>query len=127
MTIQQLFAKKPTDDVIKDILLITKFGSLHNPKEVTKDDLESAEVVKLYNQFKPNLKPFYITCKYKKHVEAEITYKNIITVLRQLVRTRQFKIISKQKYVNGKRIYVYNLLSKMQLSMQSKTLKFNFG
>lgn len=127
MTIHQLFAKKPTDDVIKDILVITKFGSLHNPKEVTKNDLETAEVIKLYDHFKPNLKPFYITCKYKKHVETATTYKNIITVLRQLVRTRQFKIISKQKYVDGKRIYVYNLISKMQLSMQSKSLKFNFG
>lgn len=127
MTIQQLFAKKPTDDVIKDLLLMTKFGSLHNSKEVSKTDLEKPEVVKQYDLYKVNLKPFYIACKYKKHVEVPTTHKTIITVLRQLVRTRQFKIVSKQKYIDGNRVYVYNIMSKMQLSMQSKSLKFNFN
>lgn len=127
MTIQQLFTIKPTDDMIRDILIATKFGSLHNPKEVTKQDLENPAVIKLYDQLKLNLKPYYIACKYKKHVDIPTTHKTIITVLRQLVKTRKFKIIAKQKYIDGNRIYVYKLISNMQLSLESKslTLKFN--
>ena len=55
-----------------------------------------------------NLKGIISPCKYDKYVN-NLNEKKIVTILRQLVRTHNYKVVSYEKYIDGQKTLLYSL------------------
>lgn len=115
MSLFQLFKKKPSDDIIKEVLAITGFNSLEEPKEISRLQLSNPEVIKKYLKLQPDIAKYYIPCKAKVYITEEPTAKNIITIIRHLLKTRSYIVKAQEKYQSGQKIVFYKLLSKLKL------------
>lgn len=112
MSLFQLFKKKPSDEIIDELLQVTGFNSLENPKIVSRSHLESPDVINKYLTIQTNILPFYIPCKSKKYILDNPTAKNIITVIRHLLKTRGYSVQSQEKYQSGQKTVFYKIVSK---------------
>ena len=57
------------------------------------------------------LKSYYIQCKHKLYLE-NLNEKKMITLLRQLLRTHDYELKTKEKYDNGKKFLLYTITKK---------------
>lgn len=115
MTINQLFQTKPSVDLVNKILNIYGYESLESiSKDVyfSKKDLELNNFLDKYREICEELKEHYLPCKKKIYFE-NITLKKALTVLRQLLKLYNYKLVSNDKYMNGKKIIIYNIMSKL--------------
>jgi hypothetical protein len=112
MSLFQLFKKKPSDDIINEVLHITGFNSLDDPKEVSRTYLDSDEVIEKYLEIQENVASFYIPCKSKKYIIDTPTGKNIITIIRHMLKTRGYSVQSQEKYKSGQKTTVYKIIPK---------------
>ena len=64
---------------------------------------------KMY-KIKPILEQYYIPCKARTYLN-DINSKNIITILRQVVRLYGYSVISREKYIKGDKFIIYQLIS----------------
>lgn len=112
MSLFQLFKKKPSDDVIDELLQVTGFNSLENPKVVSRTQLDNEDVINKYLKVQTKILPYYIPCKCKKYILDYPNAKNIITVLRHLLKTRGYAVQSHEKYQSGHKTIFYNIVSK---------------
>jgi hypothetical protein len=60
-------------------------------------------------ELKPQLEDFYLPCKCKIYLE-DLTEKKCITILRQFIKTHNYKLISFEKSLKGKKIMTYRLI-----------------
>jgi hypothetical protein len=112
MSLFQLFTKKPSDDIIKEILSVTGLGSLEEPKEISRSQLSNPETIKKYLEIQPIVSTYYIPCKSKKYITTDPTAKNIITVIRHLLKTRGYAVQSQEKYQSGHKTVFYKVAPK---------------
>jgi hypothetical protein len=112
MSLFQLFKKKPSDEIIDELLQLTGFNSLENPKVVSRSHLESPEVINKYLKVQTNILPFYIPCKSKKYMLDDPSAKNIITIVRHLLKTRGYYVNSQEKYQSGHKMIFYKIIAK---------------
>lgn len=110
MTINQLFKKKPTIDLINKLL------NSFNVESINSDRIFSTKTLELHNAIiksKPLLKElsdYYLPCK-KKVYFCSLTNKKLITIIKQLLRLHNYKLISIEKYSNGNKFIVYQIKS----------------
>jgi hypothetical protein len=112
MSLFQLFKKKPSDDIINEVLQVTGFNSLDDPKEVSRTYIDSDSVIKKYLEIQENVAAFYIPCKSKKYIMEIPTGKNIITIIRHLLKTRGYSVQSQEKYKSGQKTIIYKIAPK---------------
>lgn len=112
MSLFQLFKKKPSDEVIDELLQATGFNSLENPKVVSRTQLDNQDVINKYLKVQTKILPYYIPCKSKKYILDNPNAKNIVTVLRHLLKTRGYSVQSQEKYQSGHKTIFYNIVSK---------------
>jgi len=112
MSLFQLFKKKPTDDIIKELLYVTGFNSLEDPKEISRIQLATTEVIDKYLKIQPDIANFYIPCKAKIYITEEPTAKNIITIIRHILKTRGYFVQSQEKYQSGHKTVFYKIAPK---------------
>jgi hypothetical protein len=60
------------------------------------------------NAIIPELKEHYINCKAKKYLE-NLDPKRAVTVLRQLLKSINYNLVSKEKYANGRKFLEYRV------------------
>ena len=106
----QLFKTKPTEEIINKILNCFGLSNLEDKGEFTIQQLETIDTIDTYKIIEEELKKFYIPCKSKLYF-GKYEYKNIITVGRQILKTANYTITSKEKYSNKKKFLIYNLIS----------------
>ena len=106
----QLFKTKPTEEIINKILNCFGLINLEDESEFTIQQLETKNTMDNYKIIEEDIKSFYIPCKAKLYFE-KYEYKNIITVGRQLLKTVNYTITSKEKYSNKKKFLIYKLIS----------------
>ena len=72
------------------------------------------------------LKTYYLKCKVTKYL-SEINPKNIITVLRQILKPHGLNIVSKEKYKNKHKFLLYSLqkIKKNNNIEYNLTMKFD--
>ena len=54
------------------------------------------------------MEKYYLPCKARTYLNG-LTEKNIITILRQILKTRNYTIISHEKYIRGEKFINYKL------------------
>ena len=106
----QLFKSIPSRDVINKVIAIFGLTSLDDTRNFTRHDIEKLGAVNKMYQLKNILEEYYIPCKARTYLN-DLNSKNIITVLRQLVRLFGYSVISREKYIKGDKFIIYQIIS----------------
>ena len=74
------------------------------------------------NKIKPLLVDYYLPCKSRTYLN-DLTPKNVITVLRQIVRLYDYNVISKEKYIKGDKFIIYQLVPNVDKKYRPITIE----
>jgi hypothetical protein len=114
--INQLFSKEqPPFELVQEILhvLINKNLNDYTHYEFTIKSLMNKNIIPKIEEYIPELKKYYLKCKYNKYLE-NLTEKKIITLFRQILKKYNFSINTLEKYNNGEKYLLY-ILEKNQI------------
>ena len=84
--------------------------NIEDKGEFTIQQLETIKTIDKYKLIELEIKGFYIPCKAKLYF-GKYEYKNIITIGRQVLKTVNYTIVTKEKYNNKKKFLIYKLIS----------------
>ena len=105
----QLFKKSP--DVDTTIKLLNHFGiqDLNDNHSFHKKNLIDLDTVSEISNMVDELEKYYLPCKAK--VYLRILMKGCITILRQFLKSQGYTLISKEKYINKKKLLIYQMIT----------------
>lgn len=110
MVKDQLFRKYIPDNVFYTIL--SKYGikELNEKYLFTRQHLQNINTLNNIVKLKPILEKYYLPCKARTYLN-DLNYKNIITILRQILKTRSYTLKSSEKYQKGEKSTSYHIFS----------------
>jgi hypothetical protein len=100
--IKHLFRKKPSLDLVNDILTSLRFTGLNDTRLFTKTDI----AVEVFEEFLPLLDPYYLPCKSKLFLR-DFDANKAVTVLRHLLRAHGYKLHAYEKVTQGTKLTYY--------------------
>ena len=106
--INQLFRILPNRDLMINILYIYGINGFNDKSTFTKNDLLKINTLDNLTKYIDELNKIYIPCKSKIYLN-NITLNKSITILRQLLKTQNYKIISNDKYINNHKCTLYHI------------------
>tara|TARA_B110000285_G_C15000821_1_gene551338 strand:- start:44 stop:433 length:390 start_codon:yes stop_codon:yes gene_type:complete len=106
----QLFKMQPNELIIFELLNIFGIKNLLDDHYFTKDDLIEINTIEKLNNIKNKLELYYIPCKAKIYL-SNINEKRAITILRQFLKTHNYTLQSKEKYIKNIKYNIYKLTS----------------
>jgi hypothetical protein len=109
MTVNQLFCKKPDMYILDKILESFKLENIHDTTIFTKKDLIENNTVDKLNHIIPEFNKYYLPCKANKYLN-NLNEKKAVTILRQFVKTINYYIFSKEKYIDGEKYITYQIV-----------------
>lgn len=108
MAINQLFFVKPSEEVVNKVCMCFGLSSVSDSKKFTKNDMFKIQTVNKLMAIIPELEEFYLPCK-AKHYLYNFDENGALTILRQILRTTDFKLVSKEKYIKSTKYIEYHL------------------
>jgi len=108
MTKNQLFRKTLSDELITKVVGAFGFRCLTDRRCFSRSDLIKLDTVSKIKELKPLLEVYYLPCKARTYLN-DLTEKNIVTILRQVIKTKGYTICSREKYLKGDKFIIYNL------------------
>lgn len=102
---RQLFRETPSDDVLVLLLRALGLRGLDDARELLQRNLDQALVEEAFTY----LYPYYRKCYADKYLTAEPSFVKVITVARQVLRTRGRTLIAQEKSIGGKKRVVWRL------------------
>jgi hypothetical protein len=120
MKIHQLFKDKISEDILLKVILAFGLKSINDETAFSKEDLINHNTVLYMNELKDILLQYYLPCKAKIYLE-NLDESKCVTVLRQLLKLFQIKLISKQKYIHNKKCTIYFI--KKSLEAEHHTIR----
>ena len=75
--------------------------------------------------FIPELKKYYLKCKYQKYLE-NLNEKKIITIFRQILKEHNYRIKASEKYENGNKYLLYTIQKKKIILLKKINSVINF-
>jgi hypothetical protein len=109
MVKNQLFRVLPDIEFIKILLESVGLSSLEDTNFFTKETIKELNTLNKFNEIKDKLETYYLPCKSKVYLTA-ITDKKCITIIRQFIKVHNYTLISKERYINRKKLCVYRLI-----------------
>ena len=109
MVKNQLFRILPEVEIINTLLEMFGLSSLHDTKSFTKESLTENDTINKLCKMKDVLDKYYLPCKSKNYT-TNINEKRCITILRQFIKVHGYTLISKERYIDGKKMSVYRLI-----------------
>ena len=99
MTLNQLFKKRPTMELVLQILKLLKINNLEEIKykSFSKNDITPAVLGEIENM-RHIFEDYYIKCKYDIYFTF-IDQKKVVTILRQCLKAIDYKLNSKGIYI----------------------------
>jgi len=110
MVKNQLFKSIPPDSLINSVIQAFGLSSVNDSSEFSKEDILLNNTVQKLYDLKTELDKYYLPCKGRTYLN-DITPKNSITILRQLLRIKHFGVKSKEKYIRSEKSIIYKLYS----------------
>ena len=107
----QLFKVIPTEEVCLEVLYCFGLKSIDDTTNFSKNDLESLSTVQKIYLIKEKLEQFYIPCKARTYLN-ELSPKNCITILRQILKIFGRTVTSREKYIRGVKYVIYQIIPK---------------
>ena len=106
---EQLFKKIPSKEFVEDILkLFIPNGFQDSYYQFSRKMITEKNVIDKLNVILPELKEYYMNCKHNKYLD-NIDAKKSVTILRQLLRLYDYRVISMEKYHNGQKFLLYKI------------------
>ena len=105
----QNFRKNPDMQIIQSILETFGLDNLEDDRFFTKEHMKGINTKENLILLKPRLEEYYLPCKAKEYLN-NITEKKCITILRQLVKNYNYKVIGIEKSVKGNKQTTYRLM-----------------
>lgn len=131
----QLFKKIPTKEILNKVLLCFDIKDLYSKVSFCRKDIVRLNSVQKLNIITDELKEFYLPCKARTYLN-DLNEKNIVTILRQILKHFNYNIISKEKYLRGEKYILYNIIANTDveevehnikhLQIEKKTIIINF-
>ena len=91
----------------------------------SKNTIITRNIISKIENYIEEIKKYYIICKQKIYME-KLNEKKVITLLRQLLRTNNFELKSKEKYDNGKKYLLYTITKKKNKYLKKINSVMNF-
>ena len=128
MKINQLFSRMIPEYILQMLLESFNLKSLHDQTEFTAKDLEKINTVDRFKIIIPLLQVYYLPCKFKIYL-VDLHVQKCLTVLRQVIRLYNVRLISTERYLKKRKIIIYSLnnienLLKINISHTSVTITF---
>ena len=113
----QLFRVSPNIEITERLLVNFGIKGLDDNHSFTRENLSDLNTVKNINGMHNELVRYYIPCKAKRYL-TDLNEKKCITILRQFLKIQNYTLMSKDKYIDGKKILFYQVI---QLPIDIKT------
>jgi hypothetical protein len=106
---EQLFKNIPSKEFVEDVLkLFIPNGFQDSYYQFSRKMITEKNVIDKLNLLMPQLKEYYMNCKHKKYLE-NLDPKRCVTILRQLLRLYDYRVVSMEKYHNGQKFLLYKI------------------
>ena len=113
----QLFRISPDLKITEKLLSNFGINGLEDNHSFTKLNLGDLNTVDKLNEMYGELDKYYIPCKSKLYLQ-NIDEKRAITILRQFLKIHNYTLMSKEKYVKGKKNLFYQVIP-LQIDMNT--------
>ena len=120
----QIFKNIPTEEIINEVLKCFGLENINDKKYFSRNDLKKIKTIENINKIKNNLLKFYLPCKSKIYLN-NLTEKKTITILRHFIKYSQYKLNSKEIYMNKSKIIIYQLIQKDNFEYKPLILEDN--
>ena len=109
----QLFRRQPTKELALEIIYSFGLKDFNDNHNFSRQDLISLKTVEAIRELKPELEKYYLPCKARTYLN-DLTCKNVITILRQIVKPHGYVVYSREKYIRGDKFIIYQLIPSEQ-------------
>jgi len=106
----QLFKKEPCDNIIEKLLNCFGLKNINDDRHFSREDLKKIDSVNKIYEIKEELNKYYIPCKARTYLN-DLNEKNIITILKQFLKSKGYTIISREKYSKKNKFIIYKLIT----------------
>lgn len=113
----QLFKEKPTQEIIIKLIKCFGFTDLDDVSSINFNN-NLQEKINNYKEIEGELSRFYVRCKINNYL-YKYNSKNIVTVIRQFLKTINYNLVSKEKCYNKQKYLVYSLKCNIQVQSNS--------
>lgn len=114
----QLFRISPDLKISTKLLNLFGISDFSDNHSFTKFNLQELDTVNKMKEIIEDLKKYYIPCKSKIYL-INLNEKKCITILRQFLKVHNFTLMSKEKYIKGKKSLFYQVIP-LQIDMTIK-------
>jgi len=104
--VQQLFKAIPPVELVIEVLGFFGVVNFNESYKFSRVDIAKRYVIE--RMLKVPFEDYYINCKYQKYF-TDMDEKKCITVLRQLLKIYDYKVISLEKFCTGKKHLTYHI------------------
>ena len=112
MVVNQLFTEIPSLEFINKFIATINLNDINDRRPFTFLDMIHHNTLTALESLHKELIDIYLPCK-RLHVTT-LTHKNIITILRQMLKVIDHDIISKEKFIGGVKYLEYNIATKYE-------------
>ena len=109
MSKNQLFKIIPEKQFILKLLKLYGIENLEDTRYFTKDNLNNLNTLDNIVNMKDELNIYYLPCKSNIYLK-DITLKRCIVILRQFIKILNYTLFSKEKYINGTKMTIYQII-----------------
>jgi hypothetical protein len=118
----QNFKNNPDMNIINTLLKTFGLTDLNDDRYFTKENMKEMNTVGNINLLIPKLEEYYLPCKAKIYLK-NLTEKKSITILRQFIKNYNYKLITFEKSIQGRKQLTYRLMYINSDSLQNNTKK----
>lgn len=109
MAKNQLFKIIPDNSFIIKLLNLYGIVGYEDARFFTKVDLEKLNTLEKLKEIDKEIYSYYLPCKAKIYLK-HITIKRCIVILRHFLKIKNYTLFSKEKFINGKKTTIYQLI-----------------
>ena len=113
----QLFKVSPDLKITEKILKNFGINDINDNHSFTRGNLSDLNTVENISEIYDELIRYYIPCKGKKYL-VDLNEKKCITILRQFLKIQNYTLMSKEKYIKGKKNLFYQVIP-LQIDMST--------
>ena len=126
MAKNQLFKKLPTKELVLKLVNLFGLNNFDDTRSFSRKDLIKMDTVLKISLLKDELDKYYLPCKARTYLN-DLNEKNVVTILRQCLRTHDYTVNSREKYLKGEKFIIYNicLLEYKKYVSVSTTIEIN--
>lgn len=114
MVINQLFISKPPINLLQRLIHGFGFKTFNDKREFCYLDMDRLNTLKVFHHLELELSKYYLPCKKKIYFNdiKNLTNKEAITILKQLLKLYDYDLNSREKFIKGTKYSIYKIITK---------------